>query len=273
MSMSSNPVVPKDVKARGSWSIIKEVWVESLRCTPWVFKKLTLSFGLVWLPIIIVVTILLNLFGFGEFPIHPALSHPTINFSIKDGLYSGFHLFELCFTIFIVPYFVYAFIKKEKGESVIKFRDFIAETVFPLVINHIKTFFVIFAFFLLLIIPGLIKVLRLFFVTQATFFDEDCLKKQKSALKASHSLTKGHLGTLILFMLLYFVFIIAASALSAIPAALLAFSFEAAGEIASSSAKDIVIYGADFYEKSFSLILTTQLYFALSKAKNQKSGG
>ena len=274
----------------GEWSVFTEVFRESLRSAPWVFKKATLNFGLIWIFFAAPAIILINYFGLGDFPAFPALesilserlsSHSGAGrggpFSVKNMMLFNIHLLELCFIIFIVPYFVYAFINKEKGRDAVKFRDFAAATVFPLVINHIKAFFVILGFFVLLIIPGVIKYFRLAFVTPATFFDEDCLKKRQSALQASSELTKGHFWKVVLFFLSIFLLSLVFSALASLTGGLLFLPFKGMSLLAAESGTDIFVYGCNFYKTCFVLTASTHFYFALVKIKDRRkaasSGG
>ena len=218
----------------GFFKLVKIISRESISSTPWVFKEFTFKFSIFWIPIALL--ILYYCKSFFDFEASPPLASLVTY---------GLHFIAGCFTIFIVPYFVFVFLHKEgklefSGElsesltqkSQFKFKDFLTENIFPLVINKIKAVFILFAYFLLPIIflvvvriaklsliveilayfffiPGIIKFFRFAFITQATFFDEDYKQGKISALKASHNTTKGYLFLIlaILIFLICFSFI------------------------------------------------------------------
>ena len=266
-----------------SHTLIKGAVLDSLACLPWVLKKTTLNFALIWLPIAAIVIALVNIAGFGGIPIHPLLADFDSGdggLALKDGMMFSLRRFEYCFIMFIIPYFVYAFINKpegrqtaggrqtgagESGSPVPEFWDFIAAGVWPLVKNHIKAFFVILVFFLLLIIPGIIKCLRLCFVTQAVFFNEGCLRQGKSALKASQDLTRGRLRAVALFTVYWLLFMTLCPLL--LNSALSLLFFFGSGWLWIDIIKDSIAYGAGFYLSCFSLVLMTQFYFHMLKEK------
>ena len=225
---------------------LKEVFQESIRSVPWVFRRVSLQFAVYWIPFIIVVIVLINQV--------PAFSNSPI---MKSIFITGLHFLDKCFIIFLVPYLVYAFLNQNQKESIPKFKNFVAENIFPLVINHIKAAFVILAYLLLLIVPGVIKAIRLAFVTQATFFDEE-FKSGGSALKASQKTVKGSFFTIVCLMLFVGVvvyFLISKGLFLLIPLE--------RGHLV----RDILDYIYQFYAGAFASLLMTQAYFILKRLK------
>ena len=132
------------------------------------------------------------------------LSYSHLIFELARSIFpSLLVMIGMAFAVFITPYYVKQY--NEQG-STEPFKHFVRDNVTALVINHIKKFLLIFLYTLLLVIPGIIKCLRLTFVTQTTFFDKDSKEGRQSALKASQDLTKGFLFPLFLvFVSLFFV--------------------------------------------------------------------
>ena len=139
--------------------IFSKAFKLSIETAPFVFKNVNRTFAFYWVPFMILVLFILNFF-FGNLPFKVPLAS----------------VFDKIFTIFIIPYWVYAFLRKE---SALPFWDFIAENVTPLVINYLKTFFVIissplFGFIFLIknfisILKGNISIGRVLYLFQLLF--------------------------------------------------------------------------------------------------------
>ena len=123
--------------------IFSKVFKLSIETVPFVFKNVNRTFALYWIPFMVFILFILNFF-FGSLP-----------FKI---LIASF--FDKMFTIFIIPYWVYAFLRKE---SALPFWDFVTENVTPLVVNYLKTFFVVITsplFGFIFLIKNFISVLK-----------------------------------------------------------------------------------------------------------------
>ena len=243
---SQNITEKKPFKKPSSWKVFRRIVLESCRCTYLIFKQLTFTFCLFWFPfscLVITVT-------------YSETTNTNMIASMSSMVLIILSLLENCFLVFLIPYFVYVYLNNKQNKESPLFSDFLKENVFSLVINHIKAFFVILLYLLLLIIPGLIKALRLFFVSQATFFDKDFHKDHRSALKASQETTKGYLFLIFFFFILPFVGSFAISSMFSI----LKFNL---------TTIDIIIrtlgYFVGFYFHSFILILMTQAYFIFNE--------
>ena len=235
----------------GFFTFFKIVFRESFHSTPWVFKQLTFKFIVFWLPVSLSVLFLIKAF----------FKFESSSFSLYLTK-SWIFLIGDCFFVFIVPYFVFIFLYKkgklnvESGvsQSELGFKGFLTENIWPLVLNHIKAFFVIFAYLFLLIIPGIIKALRFLFLAQTVFFDENFKQEKISALKASHNVTRGRLFLIICFMI----------CLSLVSL----FIDRVAKAILPSNLELIVLFVVDTYCTCFYFIVMTQFYFVLKKAQN-----
>ncbi len=232
---------------------IRQIFQESFKCLPFVFKKTTLNFASIWFPLAILCIVTMKM----QFP--DTSSGAPIEAYITQILKMGLNLIGHCFIIFIVPYYVFVFLNKKKNKSTVNFWDFLSENMFPLVVNHIKTTFTIICFILLLIIPGIIKALQLALVTQATFFDEDYKNDKISALKASKQTTKGFLtGILLLIGFTLTLHLISKPLFSILK---IVFSEQMIPVVFI----DVAVFLTTFYISCFSLILMTQTYFVLKQ--------
>ena len=101
------------------------------------------------------------------------------------------------FTVFIIPYLCF---KHSQKASLPKFWTFIKDNIWIMVLAHIKAFFVILLFLLLLIIPGIYKAIRFTFVTETVLFDKQA---QGSILKQANFNTRPYFWKIVLFLLLY----------------------------------------------------------------------
>ena len=182
----------------------------------------------------------------------------------------------------------------QSGDS---FWDFVSENVTALVLAHIKVFFVLLLYFLPvliygavywtmgglagnffagafpkillillfppLLLPGLVKLVRLSFVTQAVFFENRLADGARSpALKASSQVTKGFffpLAAILIFVSL------AGTGLSWLCKQGLGAVFEEASAAWLIALNMLLTVAASFYIKNLILIFLTQLYFSLKK--------
>ena len=152
---------------------------QALKSAPKVLKDTTVYFGIYFF-----------VFSF----LSLALFKNFFESSLMSGFLNQILLFiSSLFTVFIIPY--YAF-KYSQG-SVPKFRDFIRDNIWLVVLNHIKAFFVILLFLLLLILPGIYKALRFSFLTETVLFD-----KQKRLLKQADQNTRRFFWKIVLFFII-----------------------------------------------------------------------
>ena len=275
--------------------ILKETLWNTFNSAPYVFKKLHVYFAFYYIPFALAALFLAYRFLFP-----PDLER-------ERGMFSSLLSFlGIAFTVFITPYYTRQYNEKYGKQS---FWDFVRENVNPLVINHIKVFFVILlyivpgglAIFLGLIlggllglsnvignlpvllksgnltnitslgliiycipffIPGIVKMIRLMFVTQTTFFDRRCHEQSLSALKASEELTKGSFWFLtLLFVSLYLIV--------SLPKVLLQLVFaEFSDPFSAAFLMGSFNFLLHFYLYNLTLIFWVQLYFCLRKAKS-----
>lgn len=168
---------------------------QSLKSLPFVFKKASFYFGFYYFAGSIVFLLALNYF----FP-----SYQEVSEVASILIDSALALVAQAFLVFMVPYYTY---QQAKGSVAQRpFWTFIANTVWPLVLNYIKAFFIVLFFFLLLIIPGIYKGFRYAFVTQSVFFDELYKKEGLSPLKASDTTTRGYFWRVVLALILFSLF-------------------------------------------------------------------
>lgn len=148
-----------------------------------VFTKITIYFGLYFIGLF-----LIALFFFSNtissLPISQIVMIPNFLCNI--------------FIFFVVPYYAYKY--NNKGANIKPFWTFLGKTVLPVIINYIKLIFVVLLFFLLLIIPGIYKGIRLTFFAQTVFFDDIYKQNQMSALKAANHTTQGYFWLIGLFL-------------------------------------------------------------------------
>ena len=231
--------------------VIKEAFSNTLDSLSFVFKNLTLYFAIYYISLAVAILFsIYALFPFASFGMMRIFFPMLLNMA------------AMAFTIFITPYYVRLYQEKSSQES---FWDFVKETVMALVINHIKKVCVVFLYILFLIVPGIVKAVRLIFVTQTTFFDKDCREGRLSALKASSDLTKGFFWPLILVF-------ICVGALISLSSMLVKFGlkqlFAGLDGLPFSAIVDSLGLTADFYISNLMLIFVTQLYFSLRKAQS-----
>ena len=92
------------------WKAVIQAFQEARFSLFWVLKELTRTFGLIWLPIAAAVFFTIN-YMLPGFP----MAHIKISVS----------LLEVCFTVFLVPYFTCKFIQTKKGIPTESFQNFL----------------------------------------------------------------------------------------------------------------------------------------------------
>ena len=222
-------------------NLLFSTFKKSLKAGPFVLKKVSVYFGFYFLALSFLLLLSLQSYLFTEG--HSGLSSEKL---IQGGLV----FFSKIFTVFMVPYYTF----KYNGEGANKkFWDFIRDNIWPLVINHIKAFFVILLFLLLLIVPGIYKIIRLTFLTETVFFDEKYKESSVSALKQADKVTRGRFWLIICFFIIWIGFNIL---FSLIPLDFLPYPL-----------KSFFLLIINFYMSCFLLLVKTQFYFELKKEK------
>ena len=218
----------------------------------WVLKRLTLTFGLIWLLFSVLVIFSVDF-------LLPGFSLNLVKLCLS--------LFEKCFTIFLVPYFTYKFLQNKEGKSVESFNDFLTETIVPLIIASLKAVFVVIGYLFLLIIPGIIKGLRLSLITYTVFFDPRVREQQIPPLKAAQETTKGALLSLLsVYLFLGLTGKLLSKALSIVLPFGMAIALSALwGEGASPALPVTFTYFFEFYWHSLGYIFTTCFFLVLRK--------
>ena len=216
-------------------------------CFP-VLNHLSVKFGFYFLGFCFLILFFISVF----FPHLNTVE--TEFFSFYGLLIYCFLIFAHVFNVFIIPYYGY---KKVYGSSVPDFWDFIAKTVYPLVIAHIKATGLILLFALLFLFPGIYKKIRLSFINEAVFFDRE---KPGSALKKADQCARSFFWPLLLFLsfstLLYFFSSYAVNK---------ALSHPDLPKLLSSSVKLTVF----FYLSCFILLWRTFFYFEIKTFKGE----
>ena len=167
-------------------------------------------------------------------------------------------LLSKVFTVFMIPYYAY---KKSQG-LVPPFWIFIKEAVWPVVINHIKAFFVILCFCLLIIIPGLYKMIRYTFLTETVLFDSFYRKESRSALKMADKTTRGYFMLIVFFTLLTLCLNLCLKIAEGLVAGQLFFL--------PLFIKSILVLITGFYMSCFILLFKCQFYFELKKQRKEE---
>ena len=178
------------------WRALFQAFQEARFSLLWVFRDLTRTFALIWLPLAAAVFFTVN-YTLPGFPM------TYIKISIS--------LLEVCFTVFLVPYFTYKFIQTKKGIPVESFKDFLTETIIPLILASIKAFFIVLLGLIILFVPGVIKILQLALLRYTVFFDPRVRKGKITAIEAAQETTKG---ALLSIAVVYILFILAEMYLS-----------------------------------------------------------
>ena len=220
---------------------------KSLKASPFVFKKVSVYFGFYFLALSFPVLFFLQQGFFPENNV--GVSLPLLILA----------LFSKVFTVFIVPYYVFEYNKKSSRQ---KFWAFIRDKVWPLTFNHIKAFFVILFYSLLLIIPGLYKAVRLTFLTETVFFDEKLKENSVSALKQADKVTRGHFFLVALISVLVFVCFLIYLIISVWLKRTLFYSLP----VPLENFLSLII---EFYMSCFFLLFKAQFYFELKKQRGE----
>ncbi|MCY4513164.1 MAG: hypothetical protein OXB86_05700 [Bdellovibrionales bacterium] len=230
------------------WKAILQAFQEARFSLLWVFKKLTYTFGLFWLPLAAIIFFSVNYL----LPGYP-ITHVKLSLS----------LFEVCFTVFLVPYFAYKFIQTKKGIPVETFKEFLTETITPLIFASIKAMLVILRHLIILFVPGVIKLLRLSLLHYTVFFDPRVRTKKLSPLEAAQETTKGVLLSIIV---IYMIFILIELYLPKGLFHLLTIGVTSEDLFLNSMANTLT-YCFIFYLHAFKYTVMTHFYFILRDRK------
>ena len=232
----------------GQWDAVFSAFQHSLRSLSPVFKELTWLFGRIWFPLSAVAF-------FSVRYTLPGFSMNLVNMSLSAV--------EACFTIFIVPWLTYRLIQKGKGLEAETFKVFLAETITPLILNSLKAVCIILGYTLLLIIPGVIKALKLMLLPYTVFFDRGPMQpgQKSSMIKATQETSKGCLTVL------FFVFVLGfpLAELLAGGAFALFFSVLPKENPFFGGLTDTCVYLFDFYFRSFKYVVLTHFFFILKE--------
>ena len=221
--------------------LILSSFKQSLKFAPAVLKDSTIYFGIYF-------------FVFGFILLALFQKFTSAQASPFAGFFNqGLLFLASAFTVFIIPY--YAF-KYSQG-SAPKFWDFIKDNIWPVVFAHIKAFFVILFFLLLLILPGLYKGIRFSFLTETVLFDK---QSQPLSLKQAQLNTKGYFWKIVLFLIV---------------SSLASFTLSWLTKIISSTAGSHFLISwlsliLLFYLKCFIMLWKIQLFFEIKKEKGEK---
>ena len=112
---------------------------QTIQSSPFVLKEINRYFGFYFIACSLVVLFVFNRY----FPTQEADSSALSSFTPLSLVQIALIFLSRVFTIFMIPYYAY---KHSKG-TVRPFWTFINETVWPVVLNHIKAFFIILFFF------------------------------------------------------------------------------------------------------------------------------
>ena len=230
------------------WKAVLQAFQEARLSLFWVLKELTRTFGLIWLPLAASVFFTINY-------LLPGFPMAYIKISVS--------LFEVCFTVFLVPYFTYKFIQAKKGNTVESFQNFLTETIVPLIFASIKAFFVIFRHFIILLFPGILKLLRLSLLHYTVFFDPRVRERKMSAIEAAQETTKD---ALLSITCVYISFTLAEIFLSKGIFHILTTRVTTEDLFLNSMANTLT-YCFDFYWHAFKYTVLTHFYFILQQRK------
>ena len=224
-----------DAVSPSKFHLMKNSFKKAWEISPSLLKDLTLKFGLYYF----VLAFLFFLF---------------LSQKIIPSMITVIPIFlAMCFIAFLVPYYTYK--KVFASASVPDFWTFISKTLVRVVLTQIKTFFVIFFFTLLLIIPGFYKWFRLYFLKESVFFDSGTFQ---TAFKKSDQTTRGFFWWIVLFFILTSIlirlsFIFGGSFQSFLPSFLTSFLV-------------IVLH---FYLSCFVIMWKTLFYFEIKAFKDE----
>lgn len=184
----------------------------------------------------------------------PSFQDSTASFSMGLVI-SGLLLLAKAFIVFMIPYYAY---KHSKG-TVPPFWTFIKETIWSVLIAHIKAALMILLFFFLLIIPAIYKAVRYTFITETVLFDKFYKENPlSSVLKTADNITRAYFWSTALLVFLTILFPALLNALiNQIPLLPL---------FIKSSLSLIVA----FYVSCFVTLLRCQFYFELKEQKGEE---
>ena len=220
---------------------------QSLQSAPFVFKMINLYFGFYFIVFGLAILFIFKLY----FP--SGQSGSTFSsFSPATFIQPVLIFLSKVFTVFMIPYYAY---KNSQGNAP-PFWNFINETVWPVVLSHIKAFFVILFFLILLIIPGMYKAIRYTFLTETVFFDRSYKQGSFSALKSADKTTRGYFWLIFVFIGFVYIFSIL-------------FGLLTKYILPPSFFKEALSFIIQFYMACFFILLKTQFYFELKKQRGE----
>ena len=225
-------------------NILISSFKQSLKSAPFVWKNIHFYFGFYFIAFVVGLFLSLSYF------LPPELD------SSADIIYHtgmGVPLLTDFFLCFMVPYYTY---KHSNKSDIRPFWTFIGDTFWPIIWNYIKVFFIILFFLILLIIPGIYKLIRYSFVSETIFFDNLYKQGQISALRGSDKLTRGY------FWPIFVVFIVLLGGVNVI-------LYFLTKEYMSFSLFQILYCIFLFYYSYFTFLFRTHLYFELKKQKGE----
>lgn len=220
--------------------ILKPAFQQTLKSLPFVFKKISLYIG-IWF------FLLSSLFFF----LNKDFSSEQLSDILKlVYLYAPFFIVLHFFHIFMISYYSYCY---NNGLNP-SFWKFISNKIWPLIIAYIKAIFTVLGFMLLLVVPGLIKSVRLCFLIETVFFDK---KTEVSFLKKTIQNSKGY------FRISAFVIVLVSLSLML---------DDILNKISPSKSilYSIFITVLYFYVRSFAILFRNQVYFQIKKEKGEE---
>ena len=221
---------------------------QTIQSSPFVLKEINRYFGFYFIGGSLVVLFIFNRYFPGQEAGFSALSSFTPLSLVQMALI----FLSRVFTVFMIPYYAY----KHKKGAIQPFWIFIQETVWPVVLNHIKAFFIILFFFIFLIIPGIYKAIRYTFLTETVLFDDLYKQGTFSALKSADKTSRGYFWLIVFFFILQFAF----SALPNIIKIPSSFPlFVASG----------LVFIVKFYFSCLMILFKTQFYFELKQRRGE----
>ena len=230
------------------WKAILQAFLETRFSLLWVLKRLTRTFGLIWLPLTALAFFSCNYLLPG-FP----MKYIKLSISLTEG----------CFTVFLVPYFTYKFIQAKKGIPVETFKEFLTGTIAPLVFASLKASLIILSHLLILFVPGVIKMIRFSLLHYTVFFDPRVREKKISALAAAQETTKGALLSIIV---IYITLMLIAFYLSKGLYSILTIGVTSEDLFLKSMANTLTYFFV-FYLHAFKYTVMTHFYFILKEGK------
>ena len=185
---------------------------QTVKSSPFVLKNITKYFGFYFIGFSLIVVFFVSTSLSGQETEHTT----TMIYLTEMSLLFSAHVF----TVFMIPYYAYKYNYVYRGNNASKYDNkadirpfwtFISETVWPVVINQIKAFFIILLFLLFLLIPGIYKSIRYTFVTHTVFFDDLYKQGRLSVLKSADKTSRGYFWLIVflIFCMYFFTFLLA----------------------------------------------------------------